>query len=366
MTDSNGYRRIVLVSNCVMHYRISVYNYFYDRFRELGYDLAVIADRVQWRDGSVPRFELQEVPFCFNDYRRAIRAADPAAVILFLRLKDSILWPLIHWLKLRAIRFAVWTKAGNWDYKRSMMRYELFNYVHGMSDAVIVYSEACRALVKPRYHGKTFVANNTINFGDFPAVHERKEEIRKEYGIPFKKVVIFVGRMSAERGRKRVEDLIEAFRTFETDDCGLVLVGSGLRAELERRLEPRNTVYLGEVQDSGNRSISRLCRMADLCVIPGHVGLAINQAFYWGLPVVTEEGTHPPEFGYLKPGRNGLVVPQGDVVALRNAIRFLLENDDLRAEMSRNAREDILREASIEGMFGGFRRCVDHLVAMER
>jgi glycosyltransferase involved in cell wall biosynthesis len=101
--------------------------------------------------------------------------------------------------------------------------------------------------------------------------------------------------------------------------------------------------------------------MADVCAIPGHVGLGLNQAFYFGLPVVTEEGKHPPEIGYLKPGRNGFIVPQNDLDQLRQKLFWLLDNDAAREEFSRNARQDILREASIEGMYRGFRDCARFL-----
>jgi len=101
--------------------------------------------------------------------------------------------------------------------------------------------------------------------------------------------------------------------------------------------------------------------MADVCVIPGHVGLSVNQAFYFGLPVVTEEGKHPPEIAYLKPNRNGFIVPENDLAQLKEKIVYLLENDTVRGEFSRAAREDILREASTEGMFQGFLKSVQFL-----
>jgi glycosyltransferase involved in cell wall biosynthesis len=66
---------------------------------------------------------------------------------------------------------------------------------------------------------------------------------------------------------------------------------------------------------------------------------------------------------YLKPGRNGFMVPRNDLASLKERILFLLDHDDVRAEFSRHAREDILREASIEGMFSGFKQCVDYLTA---
>ena len=349
------------MSNQVMHYRVPVYNYFHSRFREYGFEFSVITDCLQKENQKAPAFELRELPFDFFAYRRAINAEQPVAVILYLHLKDLITWPLVHWLKLRQIPFAFWTKGGNWDAKDSKLRYQMFNYIHAMSDALILYAESCREFIKPRFHSKAFVANNTVNFEDFPTVHQGKAEIKREFGIPFEKTVIFMGRMGVGSGRKRVDHLIDIFRGLDRKDIGLVLVGSGLSEELKARMNARNTVYLGEVHDPQDLQISKLCKMADICAIPGHVGLGLNQAFYWGLPVITEEDNHPPEMSYLKPGRNGYVVPRNDIASLRDRILCVLDNDDLRAELSLHARQDILREASIEGMFSGFKACVDYL-----
>lgn len=354
---------ILLISNQVMHYRVPVYNYFHKRFREYGYEFKVLTDRLQKQNQRPLEFSLRELPFDFFEYRRAISAEQPAAVILFLHLKDLMIWPLIHWMKLCRIPFAFWTKGGNWDAKDSKLRYHMFNYVHAMSDALILYAEACREFIKPRYRSKAFVANNTVNFEDFPPVHENKAEIKREFGIPFEKTVISMGRMGEGNGRKRVDHLIELFRNLDRSDIGLVLVGSGLKDEWKARMNPRNTIYLGEVHDPQDLQISKLCKMADVCVIPGHVGLGLNQAFYWGLPVITEEGDHPPEMFYLKPGRNGLVVPRNDVASLRDRILWLLDNDAVRSQFSRNARQDILGEASIEGMFSGFKACADFMTS---
>jgi glycosyltransferase involved in cell wall biosynthesis len=172
--------------------------------------------------------------------------------------------------------------------------------------------------------------------------------------------------MGAENGRKRIDHLIDMFRSLDRNEIGLVLVGSGLSEQLKARMNRRNTLYLGEVHDAQNLRISKLCKMADVCAIPGHVGLGLNEAFYWGLPVVTEEGDHPPEISYLKPGRNGFIVPRDDLASLRDRILCLLNNDPLRADFSKHAREDIFREAPIEGMFSGFKDCVDYLTARKR
>lgn len=354
-------RRVLLISNRVMHYRVPVYNYFHKRFRECGYEFSVIADRLSGDNQKPVEFGLQELPFNFLKYRKVIHDLKPAAVLLFLHMKDGIIWPLIHWLKVRRVPFAFWTKGGNWDDPDSRLKYCLFNYIHALSDGLILYSAACRDFIHPRFHSKAFVANNTLNFESFPRVAESKDEIKLELGIPFAKTVLFMGNMAADNGRKRVDHLVEIFRNLTRQDVGLVLAGPGMSPDLQRRLNPRNTRYFGNLQDPEDRQISRLCKVADLCAIPGHVGLGLNQAFYWGLPVITEEGQHPPEIAYLKPGRNGFIVPSGALDEFKERMLEVLDHDELRAQLSRNAAVDIRQEASPEVMFQGFYQCVERI-----
>jgi glycosyltransferase involved in cell wall biosynthesis len=154
--------------------------------------------------------------------------------------------------------------------------------------------------------------------------------------------------------------LIEIFHELPRNDIGLVIVGSGLPENFKQRLNPKNTRYLGEVHDPENRAISRIFKMADICSIPGHVGLGLNQAFYWGLPMVTEAGLQPPEFFYLQNGRNGFTVPEDDVTALKEKLLYLADNEAVLQQFSQNARADIREHGSIEGMFQGFQNCVNY------
>lgn len=354
-------RRVLLISNRVMHYRVSVYNYFWRRFREQGWEFAVLSNELQRQNQNRCQFEFIERPFDFFAYRKEIRRLQPDVVILFLHLKDRILWPLIHWLKLSGIPVVLWTKTRNLDDPNNRLRNSLFDYLHYRSNGLILYTASLIRFIPERLRAKVFVANNTINFGDFPQIDESKEEIKRDLDLPFQKIVLFAGRIGEERNRKKVDHLIDIFRELDRTDVGLVIVGSGLNEEFRVRMNPANTRYLGEVHDAENRQISRIFKMADICSIPGHVGLGINQAFFWGLPMVTEQGNQPPEIEYLRDGENGFIVPEDDRNALRDRLLFLLDNDEERQRMSANARRDILGHASIDGMFDGFLSCVSYV-----
>jgi glycosyltransferase involved in cell wall biosynthesis len=354
-------KRVVLVSNRVMHYRVSVYNYFWKNFKDSGWDFVVLSNELQKQNQNQCQFQFIERPFSFWDYRSEILRLKPDVVILFLHMKDRILWPLIHWLKLSGIPVVLWTKARNLDDPDNRIRNMFFDYLHRISDGLILYTESLIRFIPEGQHSKVFIANNTINFEDFPEISESKQEIKRDLGIPFEKVVLFAGRIGEERNRKKVDHLIEMFRELDRTDIGLVIVGSGLSEELRARMNPQNTKYLGEVHDPEHRQISRIFKMADVCSIPGHVGLGLNQAFFWGLPMVTEEGNQPPEIEYLHNCENGFIVPEDDRAALKERLLFLMDNDEERRRMSANARASILSTASIEGMVHGFLSCVQNL-----
>jgi len=351
-------KKVLLISNKVFHYRALNYNYFARRFKEEGWEFVVRANELQKSNPYPLEFDFAEMPFNFFAYKREIERLKPDVVILFLHLKDIIIWPLVHWLNFKGIPVVYWNKGINLEVRNPGLRNRFFYHIHSRCDAIILYSKHELTDIEPKNRNKVFIANNTINFSFIPEIRESKEEIKKEFSIPYEKVVLFVGRM---RSVKKVEHLVEVFNSIDEPDVGCVIVGHSMSYDLKQMIKKENIRYLGEVHDPTNTKISKLFKMADLFCIPGDVGLGMNEAFYWGLPVVTEAGLQPPEIHYLTEGRNGFVVPENDVAELKNKIQLLLRDDAMRARFSRAAREDILKEASIENMFRGFLDCVTAL-----
>ena len=355
-------KKALLISNKVFHYRVANYNYFARRLREHGWEFCVRASELEANNPIPVEFDFRVMPFGFFRYAHEIERIAPDVVILFMRLKELMIWPLVHWLKIRGIPFVYWNKGVNLEVRNPRFRNWFFYYIHGLGDAIILYSKHEIRTIRPRNRGKVFVANNTINFESFPEITLSKEELKREFGIPFAKVVLFVGRM---RPLKKVEHLVEVFNRLDEPWTGCVVVGDAMGYDLSSMIKTRNIMYLGEIHDPKNLRISKLFKLADIFCIPGDVGLGLNQAFYWGLPVVTEDGLQPPEIHYLVNGRNGFIVPENDVEELKERILELIRNDDMRAQFSRNAHEDIMREASIETMLRGLLDCLTACTSMD-
>ena len=268
---------------------------------------------------------------------------------------------MAHWLKFKGIPIVFWTKGANLDRPNDKKSYQAYRYMHWLVDRIILYSRYETEFIHEKHRKKVWVANNTVNFEAFPKISETREQIKREFGILFEKVVLSVGRMGAEGGRKKIHHLIQVFNEIKAVGVGLVIVGSGMSADWIARMNKKNTLYLGEIHDPEDIQISKIFKMADIFSIPGHIGLGLNQAFYWGLPAVTEDGLQPPEIHYLVSGRNGFIVPNNNLHALKEKLMFLLQNDETRKSFSENAKMDILRDANIYKMFLGFKGCIESL-----
>jgi glycosyltransferase involved in cell wall biosynthesis len=144
--------------------------------------------------------------------------------------------------------------------------------------------------------------------------------------------------------RKGFDLLIEALAPLATFGWRLTIVGDRRRdIAAVARLDGLIAHYglTQRVGCPGNVSADRLAalyRDADLFVLPSRFegyGMAFAEALAHGLPIVGTTGGATPQ---TVPGAASSLVAPGDVTALSEALRELIESDDRRRTMAASAR----------------------------
>lgn len=347
--------KVLLISNKLYHYRIEVYNYFRNEFLKQNIDFEVLVDEAQECNVQI-RFPLHIQDRTYASYKKRIHQIGPEIVIFFLHLKDTAIFPLFWYCRRKGIRTIYWGHGINlWKPENTFKNY-FFRYFHKKSDAIILYSPDQLKYIDPRFHSKTHIALNTINFHSFPSIKASKSELRKKYGLNFKTIVLFCGRVTPG---KQLDILVDIFARSNDPWLGLLIVGGGLSGELKAKVDSHdNMVYLGAVYDP--LPVNELHKLSDLCCIPGKCGLSINLAMYWSLPVLTTDVNHAPEIYYLKNGVNGFIASDRDNLAKK--ITLLANDKRLCQRFSEDARKIITEEGDISNMFNGFKEAVEYVM----
>ena len=343
-------KKVLLISNRVMHYRSRIYNAFFDMFKERGYEFHVISNDYQKVDFPI-RYIKHELPFSVSGYVKAIKEIQPDVCINFLHLKDKLIIPLTFYCRMKGIPMIYWNHGINIDTPDATLKNMIFRFIHTISSSIILYSTNELKYLTKKNQKKTFIAKNTLDFSDVNrAVLRSPEEVKAAYGIKEKKVVMYISRILPYKG---LNILLKLFK--DTPEIGLVVVGGGINAEQLKCIdETPNYYYLGEKY--GNE-VDEIYQMGDVFSTPGHIGLALNQAMYWGKPVVVLNRIHAPEIIYLHQEENGAIV---DTEAeLKETILNLCKDEQLYAKWSKGCTDTYKNEMQIENMFEGFIQAIN-------
>lgn len=346
-------KKVLLISNKVMHYRSHIYNAFFYMFAKQGYEFHVLSNDYQQVDFPI-RYYKHELPFSSWRYMKAINDIKPDVCINFLHLKDKMIIPLTFYCLMRGVPMIYWNHGINIKTPDAKLKNSIFHFIHTISSAIILYSENQLKYLSKQNQKKTFIAHNTLDFSDVNKdVLRSPEEVKAAYGIKEKRVVLYISRILPYKG---LDILLKLFK--DTPDIGLVIVGGGISEEQRKIVNAHsNYYYLGEKY--GN-DVDEIYQMGDVFSTPGHIGLALNQAMYWGKPVVVLNRIHAPEICYLHQGKNGFIVNSEE--ELRNTILKLCKDDVLLNKLSKEARATYENEMKIENMFEGFRKAVEFVI----
>jgi glycosyltransferase involved in cell wall biosynthesis len=284
-----------------------------------------------------------------------LKSWNPDALILEANPRYLANWRALGWMQQRNRPVIGWgLGAPNPTGRLADTRMSLRKRFLSRFDALISYStlgaEQYRQL---GFHSdRVFVAPNAVAPIPSP-LSVRQEKTPKDLSV------LFVGRLQA---RKRVDNLLRACAALQFPPR-LTIVGDGpARRELEtlsREVYPRAR-FVGAQQ---GESLDEYFREADLFVLPGTGGLAVQQAMAHGLPVIVAEGDGTQND--LATPKNGWLVPPGDVSALERALKEALSNTARLRAMGAESHRLASERFNIESMASAF-VCVLNTLTGER
>lgn len=199
---------------------------------------------------------------------------------------------------------------------------------------------------------KLVLINNAVEDKFKTLCKEDKIVLREKYYIkPEEKVLFFAGRLDEGKG---LLILIEAFRKLLNKDQNLHLFVSG-EGQINTMLE--RSIYLWtKISFTGfldKAQLYELCSIADVGVMPSlheEFGYVAVEMMMNGLPVVVNDSTGLSEI--IEDNINGIKVflrggnenIEDSAVLLADKLQFLLDNEDERIRIGKNARESYLNK----------------------
>ena len=155
------------------------------------------------------------------------------------------------------------------------------------------------------------------------------------------KSMIAAGRLGYQKGFERLiaawHIVYERFPSWKLNIYG----GGELRSVLQHEINTRHLESVITIHKPEANIVPRYLENS-VCILSSRYegwGLVLTEAMACGLPIVSFTCPCGPR-DLIQDGYNGLLVPDGNIEGLANAIIRLIEDKELRAAMGRNAIEE--------------------------
>ena len=219
-------------------------------------------------------------------------------------------------------------------------------------DAMIAYSQRgadeYAELGFPR--DRIFVAHNSVSLPPSSPLPTRPSifDLR-----PF---VLFVGRLQA---RKRIDLLLRACAKLESNPR-LVIVGDGPEREALESLAGEVYPMAEFIGARHGQELRSYFMEADLFVLPGTGGLAVQEAMSYGLPIIVARGDGTQD-DLVRP-ENGWLIPPDDPEALLRSMEEALSDAARLRRMGQESHRIVRQEINIEKMVETFVKALNSLI----
>jgi len=302
------------------------------------------------------------------------RYGTPQAVISEHSPRILSSYPLFAYCKIKKIPLILWGHGGSRERsvsKSKRLKDKIHRCLIKKCDAYICYTDTIKSelstFTNPK---KLFVARNTLDTKKLFAIRNELEKngklaIKEKLNLTKSKYICFIGRLFKE---KEVDRLIDVFELInkQKPDVGLVIIGDGpemshLKIKVKQKGLEDSTLFTGEIYDW--QKSGEYLYISDLMINPGFVGLSVNHAFCFGIPVVTQESAangpfHSPEIEYIKDGETGYVCKYDDINDMINKSCLILNCPEKYKTKIKKYCESYLK---IENMIEGFIDAIEYV-----
>jgi glycosyltransferase involved in cell wall biosynthesis len=236
-------------------------------------------------------------------------------------------------------------------YKVPYLKPILWTYLrvlHNRADVNLCTSETTKAELEKRKFRKVQVWKRGVALERFnPSFFDHNIRMRLTNGVPERKLLLFVGRLAAEKNIESIRGVLEA-----SPDLCLALVGDGpARSMLEKHFEGTNTVFCGFLLGD---ELSKAYASADVFIFPSTtetLGLVLMEAMAAGLPIVAARSG--PTCEQIQDGDTGVLFDPDEPDSMLTAVQSL-NNHAFRDRISLQASAYIKRygwEGSSEQLY---------------
>jgi glycosyltransferase involved in cell wall biosynthesis len=365
--EGAGVTRVAFVTNLCPHYRRPLFELLANRFDIDFYFHSVGDDRYWSRRLEATRGDFSEVELCRIRILGqpllpglATRLTRDHYDVVVKCLNGRLMVPYVFTLaRARRLPIVLWT--GMWYHPRTLghrLSAPLTRAVYRAADAVVVYGthvERHLTTSEGVDAAKIFVAGQAVSGAGLHAV-------APERSFPS---ILFIGQLEKRKG---IRDLLSAFSRLPAD-ARLRIVGSGSlervvrdAARSDHRIEVVGHVPQTRLPDEFSRARCLVLPSVTTAMDREPWGLVVNEAMTSGLPVVSTDAVGAAAGGLIVDGRNGFVVPEQDTAALAAALRRLISDPRLAAELGAQARIDVA-SYTFPRMAEAFSMAIDYALA---
>jgi glycosyltransferase involved in cell wall biosynthesis len=266
------------------------------------------------------------------------------------------LWTIVPALQLgRCVPLILTKHIGTQKPKRDA----LHRWIYRRLDHMVAISEVIRRNIlatHPINAERVSTVHHGVDLSRFTPNERERMMTRQELRLAPEHLVLgIIGRLQISKGYLEFLEMARRLR-LELPQARYLLIGEASRGEggeAQMILDKIREWQIAEIVHplGFRRDIPRLLEAMDIFVFPSYAeafGLVLIEAMAMAKPVVASNCDGVLDI--VRDGETGLLVPPRDAEALSAAVLALAKNPQQRLEMSRRAREHVLKFFSLERM----------------